>query len=311
VDSITGISTSLLAVSGAVGLLTSNFEGVSSVVSTNTSSINYLLTATDSITGISTSLLAVSGAVGFLTSNFEGVSSVVSTNTSSITYLNVAVVPIEGISTGLSSLTESFAELSANTYSLTSSFTDVSTIVSTLSQYVLVLADFNITTNQNISTLSTATSTNAGTIVALSNNLQGQINSIQSASAPLSRPRVGVNEIELGITEAGLIVSTFISTNAYLNVFQNTSGTEQNLELLLENFAIWPNMVYDTMRFAHYGLPGTQCNVNLYSQDSNYSAGLLATMAPGDTISFIYKGLDPAINSNRVSTVSYYRVFGF
>jgi hypothetical protein len=272
-------------------------------VSTNTSSINYLLTATAAIPGIST-------AFSTLVTDFYGVSSVVSTNTSSINYLLTAIQPLEGISTGLSSLTSSFVTLSSQTTQLTSSFTDVSTIVSTLSQYVLVLTDYNITVNQQISSLSTAVSTNAGSIVALSNNLQSQINNI-GVNATLSRPRVGVNEIDIGVTAAGLIVSTFISTNAYLNVFQNTSGTEQNLELLLDNFAIWPNVAYDTMRFAHYGIPGTQCNVNLYSQDSNYAGGMLASMAPGDTISFIYKGLDPAINSNRVSTVSYYRVFGF
>lgn len=141
-------------------------------------------------------------------------------------------------------------------------------------------------------------------------DLSGRIANLLANSA--ARKIVGTNEIAVGgatPTAAGMIVSTFISTNGYLNVFENTTGTTANIELKLSTLGIWPNNPYDTMRFSHYGNAN---NVQLYAEDSTYTDGLLATIAPGDTFSFIYKGTNNSFGDNtRISTMSYYKVQGY
>ena len=114
-----------------------------------------------------------------------------------------------------------------------------------------------------------------------------------------------------GTTPAGLIVSTNISTLGYLNVFENTTNASLNLELRLGTLGVWPNNTFEVMRFAHFGQPGTQSSVIVYTEDSAYQNGLLAEMAAGDTLTFIYKGGVPTVNNNRISSTQYYRVFGF
>lgn len=161
--------------------------------------------------------------------------------------------------------------------------------ISTLSSFVNTIST---SAGSNFSTLSSATAAD------LSTNT-------------MTRKFAATAEITPGTTSAGLIVSTYISTLGLLNVFQNTSSASLNLELNLSTLGIWPNTAYEVMRFAHYGQPGTQSSVILYTENSNYAAGILAEMAPGDTISFIYKGGAPLINNNRISTTQYYRVTGY
>jgi hypothetical protein len=220
-----------------------------------------------------------------------------------------STIGVTFINTGLTST----ATFGFNDYYYLS--TSVSTLVanggsadiSTLSSFVNTIST---SAGSNISTLSSFVNT-------ISTSAGSNFSTLSNATAAglstntMTRKFAATAEITPGTTSAGLIVSTYISTLGLLNVFQNTGSASLNLELNLSTLGIWPNTAYEVMRFAHYGQPGTQSSVILYTENSNYAAGILAEMAPGDTISFIYKGGAPLINNNRISTTQYYRVTGY
>ena len=237
------------------------------------------------------------------------------------------VVALEVFSTAQTGSNIRYDGVSTAFSSINSITVQTSTNLSTLSYYVLSLVSYNIEVRNQLSSLnpiSVQTSTNLSTlsyyVLSLTSyniEVRNQLSTISSnlsvnTAVQATRKIVGTNEVVVGGTSptaAGMIVSTYISTNGYLNVFENTTGTTGNIELKLSTLGIWPNNAYDTMRFAHYGNTN---NVNIYAEDSTYTDGLLAVMAPGDTLSFIYRGSNPSYGANtRISTVSYYRVRGY
>lgn len=172
---------------------------------------------------------------------------------------------------------------------------DISSIVSTLSEYCAIEAALNV---QNIQRVSTISST---------------VMSIQAAGLPGQR-QVGFSTINAGSAPAAGIVQNIISTNGYIVAFENTTGLAVNLQLQLSTQGIWPNQKYDAMKLAHVGKAG-QANVLVYAESSGFANSLLATMTPGDTKTFIWRGAETGVASSssnyRVSTSQYYITNGY
>lgn len=252
------------------------------------------------------SLVASSGA------DISTLSTSVASNTDNISSLSSFVNTLSTVNgSNLSTLSNSFSTTSnafVDLSSLTNTIYGLTSSTSTTLNVVYGLASTNSTA---LTTLTGTVDTVYGLASTNSTNFSTLSNYFSTTSNALSRKFVGAIEITPGSTATGLIVSTNISTLGYLNVFQNTSSTSLILELNLSTLALWPNTANELMRFAHYGQPGTQSSVLVYTEDSNYAGGLLAEMAAGDTISFIYKGGDPLVDNNRISTTQYYRVTGY
>jgi hypothetical protein len=172
---------------------------------------------------------------------------------------------------------------------------DVSSIVSTLSEFCAIEAALNVQNIQRVSTLSTT------------------VNAIVAGGLPGQR-QVGFSTINAGSAPAAGIVQNIISTNGYVVAFENTTGLSVNLQLQLSTQAIWPNQKYDAMKLAHVGRSG-QANVVVYAESSGFANSLLATLTPGDTKTFVWRGTEAGVtagNSNyRVSTSQYHIMNGY
>jgi hypothetical protein len=173
---------------------------------------------------------------------------------------------------------------------------DVSSIVSTLSEYCAIEAALNV---QNIQRVSTISST---------------VMSIQAGGLPGQR-QVGFSTINASSAPATGIVQNIISTNGHIVAFQNTTGLAVNLQLQLSTLGTWPNQKYDAMKFSHVGASG-QANVLVYAETSAFPTSLLATMAPGDTKTFIWRGFaDTGVTSSssnyRALSNQYYILNGY
>lgn len=267
-----------------------------------TSTINYILTH-----GGGGGDTGCCSSISTLISSFTDVSTIVSTLSY---YVAVEACLLVDTRNQLSTLTSSFVDVSTilstlSYYSaveaclivdtrnqlstLTSSFTDVSTIVSTLSYYSAVEACLIVDTRAQLSTLSSA------------------VHDIYDISLGKQVP---FSTFSPGITSAGHLVSTMISTLGWINTCRNNVGaTTCNVELDLTGLGIWPNRMFDAMRFSHIG-PGGDGNVAIYGKNSATAGSLLGTLTPGDTLTFVWNQTSPSGTNREVST-SYYTFKGF
>ena len=264
-----------------------------------TSTINYIL-----IHGGGGGSDGCCSSLSTLISSFVDVSTIVSTLSY---YVAVEACLLVDTRNSLSTLTSSFTDVSTivstlSYYSaveaclivdtrnqlstLTSSFIDVSTIVSTLSYYSAVEACLIVDTRAQLSTLSTA------------------VHDIYDVSLG---KQVQFSTFSPGVTSAGHLVSTVISTLGWINTFSNTSGTTCNVELDLTGLGVWPNKKFDAMRFAHVG---GNANVTIYGKNSATPTSLLGTLTPGDTLTFVWTQTSPSGTNREVST-SYFTLKGF
>ncbi len=171
---------------------------------------------------------------------------------------------------------------------------DISSIVSTLSEYCAIEAALNVQNIQRVSTISTT------------------IMNIQAAGLPGQR-QVGFSTINAASAPAAGIVQHIISTNGYVVAFENTTGLSVNLQLQLSTQGIWPNQKSDAMKLSHVGASG-QANVVVYGESSGFATSLLATLTPGDTKTFIWRGAETGVASNssnyRAAASQYYTLNG-
>jgi len=278
----------------SLSTLISSFVDVSTIVST----LSYYVAVEACL------LVDTRNQLSTLTSSFVDVSTIVSTLSY---YVAVEACLLVDTRNSLSTLTSSFTDVSTivstlSYYSaveaclivdtrnqlstLTSSFIDVSTIVSTLSYYSAVEACLIVDTRAQLSTLSTA------------------VHDIYDVSLG---KQVQFSTFSPGVTSAGHLVSTVISTLGWINTFSNTSGTTCNVELDLTGLGVWPNKKFDAMRFAHVG---GNANVTIYGKNSATPTSLLGTLTPGDTLTFVWTQTSPSGTNREVST-SYFTLKGF
>jgi hypothetical protein len=207
---------------------------------------------------------------------------------------------------------------SHNISSVTANVADVSTIVSTLSYYNAVQACLTVTNAHDISTV-TANVADVSTIVStLSyyNAVQAcltvtnaqNISTVKESLA--GRQRLAYSTLNVGSYNSGHIVSTVVSTLGWLNTFNNTTGSLGNINLNLSTLAIWPNSQFDCMRFYHTGSV-SQCNINVYAESSSAASGLLATIQPGQSYTFIWSGDASATGDARRLSTNYLALNGF
>jgi hypothetical protein len=271
-----------------------------------TSTINYILTHGGGGGGDAGCCSSLSTTLSSLISSFVDTSTIVST----LSYY----VAVEACL-----LVDTRNQLST----LTSSFTDVSTIVSTLSYYSAVEACLIVDTRNQLSTL-TSSFTDVSTIVStlsyysaveacLIVDTRAQLSTLSSAVHDIYDISLGkqvpFSTFSPGVTSAGHLVSTVISTLGWINTCSNNTGTTCNVELDLTGLGIWPNRKFDAMRFAHIGPVGNN-NVAIYGKNSATPASLLGTLTPGDTVTFVWTQTAPS-GTNRELSTSYYTLKGF